>query len=101
VDPPDRFVPGRPPRDARAPASSRDVVFLMLLGGAWSTIVNLVIFGGPEGGRPAEKPRPLPSSASCWAEFARPSPTARRLSTFFRRFANRWLNLAILWGWAS
>ena len=44
VDPPERGLMQRPPRDPRTGIFTRPVVLLMLAGGVWSAIVNLSLF---------------------------------------------------------
>ncbi|MGH9956332.1 MAG: cation-translocating P-type ATPase, partial [Pyrinomonadaceae bacterium] len=44
VDPPESDLMKRPPRDPRTGIFTRPVVLLMLVGGIWSTIVNLSLF---------------------------------------------------------
>jgi len=99
VDPPDRTLMGRPPRNPRSGIFTRPVVFLMLLGGAWSTIINLVVFGLAMGsGRPAAEASTLTFVTLVLVEFAKAfAYRSDRISTFHRPFANRWLNLSILW----
>ena len=45
VDPPEADLMHRPPRSPRRGIFSRPVVTLMSVGGIWSTIVNLSLFG--------------------------------------------------------
>ena len=99
VDPPDRTIMDRPPRDPRTGIFTRPVVFLMLLGGAWSMIVNLAVFGvALQSGRPLAEATTLTFACLVLVEFAKAyAYRSDRLSTFFRPFANRWLNLAIVW----
>ena len=44
VDPPEADLMRHPPRDSRKGIFTRPVVFLMLVGGIWSTVVNLGLF---------------------------------------------------------
>ena len=100
VDPPDRDIMGRPPRDPRTGIFTRPVVFLMLLGGAWSTLVNLMVFGMTlyTFHRPFEEAVTLTFACLVLVEFAKAyAYRSERLSTFRRPFVNRWLNLAIGW----
>ena len=99
VDPPDKHVMGRPPRDPRVGIFTRPVVFLMLLGGAWSTFINLVVFGfALRSGRPFAECTTLSFTCLVLVEFAKAfAYRSERISTFHRPFANRWLDLAILW----
>jgi Ca2+-transporting ATPase len=99
VDPPDPHVMGRPPRNPRTGIFTRPVVFLMLLGGAWSTLINLVVFGvAMKIGRPFAEASTFSFACLVLVEFAKAyAYRSDRISTFYRPFANRWLNLAILW----
>lgn len=45
VDPPEADLMRRPPRDQRTGIFSRPVIALMVIGGIWSAIVNLSMFG--------------------------------------------------------
>jgi len=99
VDPSDPHIMGRRPRDPRAGIFTRPVVFLMLLGGAWSTFINLVVFGvAQQGGRPFAECTTLSFATLVLVEFAKAyAYRSEHISTFHRPFANRWLNLAIVW----
>ena len=44
VDPPEPDLMRRPPRDPRTGIFTRPVVTLMVVGGVWSTLVNLGLF---------------------------------------------------------
>ena len=44
VDPPERGLMRRPPRDPRTGIFTRPVIMLMLVGGVWSAVVNLGLF---------------------------------------------------------
>jgi P-type Ca2+ transporter type 2C len=99
VDPPDKHIMGRPPRNPRTGIFTRPVVFLMLVGGVWSTIINLVVFGvALHIGRPLAEASTFSFACLVLVEFAKAyAYRSERLSTFYRPFANRWLNYAILW----
>jgi P-type Ca2+ transporter type 2C len=99
VDPPDPNIMGRPPRNPRTGIFTRPVVFLMLLGGAWSTLINLVVFGlALRSGRPFAECTTFAFACLVLVEFAKAfAYRSDRMSTFHRPFANRWLNLAVLW----
>ena len=99
VDPPDPNIMGRPPRNPRTGIFTKPVVFLMLLGGAWSTLINLVVFGyALHSGRPFAECTTFAFACLVLVEFAKAfAYRSDRMSTFRRPFANRWLNLAVLW----
>ena len=44
VDPPEKDLMGRPPRDPRRSIFTRPTIFLMLLGGVWSTVLHVALF---------------------------------------------------------
>ncbi|HEV7842126.1 MAG TPA: cation-translocating P-type ATPase, partial [Pyrinomonadaceae bacterium] len=56
VDPPERDLMRRPPRDPRSGIFTRPVIALMIAGGLWSTLVNLLLFiWAMRSGRSAEE----------------------------------------------
>ena len=99
VDPPDADLMSRPPRDRRAGLFSRPVVLLMLLGGLWATIVNSGLFAWALAtGYDDTKARTMVFTSIVLTEFFKAySFRSDRLSVLVRPFANKWLNLAIVW----
>ena len=99
VDPPEDDLMRQPPRDPRRGIFTRPVVGLMLTGGIWSTLVNLGLFGGLlAAGRPLEHAMVLTFLSLVLIQFFKAySFRSERHSLLRRPFANRWLNLAILW----
>jgi Ca2+-transporting ATPase len=99
VDPPEADVMQRRPRDMAAGIFSRAVVALMLTGGIWSTLVNLGLFMWTRhsGRRPEESMTMVFVSLVLIQFFKAYSFRSERRSILDRPFANRWLNLAILW----
>jgi Ca2+-transporting ATPase len=99
VDPPERDLMQRPPRDPRAGIFSRPVVFLMVVGGVWSAIANLGLFTWARVRQfPMDECMTLVFVSLCLVEFFKAfSFRSDRHPIFRRPFANRWLNLAILW----
>jgi len=89
----------QPPRDPRRGIFTRPVIGLMLTGGIWSTLVNLGLFGGLlAAGRPVEHAMVLTFLSLVLIQFFKAySFRSERHSLLRRPFANRWLNLAILW----
>jgi Ca2+-transporting ATPase len=72
VDPPDKDLMTQPPRNPRAGIFTRPVVMLMLLGGLWSTVTNLVVFGVALGtGQPLEHAVTLTFACLVLVEFAK------------------------------
>ncbi|HBA86575.1 MAG TPA: ATPase [Geobacter sp.] len=99
VDPPVADIMARPPRDASRGIFTRPVVTLILVGGAWSTLVNLALFSWAR------------ATCGCVEEAMTMTFVSLVLIQFFKAynfrsdresvlrapFANKWLNLAILW----
>ena len=99
VDPPEPGLMDRPPRDPKGGVFPASVVVLMLLGGAWSTVVNVGLFVWS-----LREPGGLPHAMSmCFVslvliQLAKAySFRSDRESVFRRPFDNRWLNLAVGW----
>jgi magnesium-transporting ATPase (P-type) len=99
VDPPDPDLMTQPPRDRRAGLFSRPVVTLMVLGGLWATVVNIgLFFWALSTGRPEAEARTVVFTSIVLIEFFKAySFRSDRLSVLHRPFANKWLNLAIVW----
>jgi Ca2+-transporting ATPase len=107
VDPPDKDLMQRPPRDPGAGLFSRAVVTLMVLGGVWATLLNIGLFAWSYQGALAagwdrdgaeSRARTLVFVAMVLIEFFKAFCfRSDRLSVAVRPFANRWLNLAIAW----
>ena len=99
VDPAEPDAMRGPPRDPRAGIFTRPVVFLMLAGGLWSMLVNLGLFGWAlASGRAPEQAMTLCFVSLVLIELVKAyNFRSERLSVFRRPFANRWLNLAVLW----
>jgi P-type Ca2+ transporter type 2C len=99
VDPPERDLMRRQPRDPRAGIFTRPVVTLMLVAGAWTTLANLALFAWAyQSGRGL--PEAMTMSFVCLVLiqlFNAYNFRSDRLSILQRPFANRWLNLAVLW----
>ncbi|HMQ34432.1 MAG TPA: HAD-IC family P-type ATPase [Chloroflexaceae bacterium] len=99
VDPPEPDLLRRRPRDPRRGIFTRPVVALMLVGGVWSTMVNLGLFAWALGsGRPLAEAMTMTFVALVLIQFFKSyNYRSDRHSVLRRPFANRWLNLAILW----
>ena len=99
VDPPEKDLMKRKPRDPRAGIFTRPVVTLMLLGGVWSTIVNLWLFTWAlNSGRSLEEAMTMTFISLVLIQFFKAyNFRSDRYSVMERPFANRWLNTAILW----
>lgn len=99
VDPPESDLMHHPPRDSQKGIFTRPVVFLMLTGGAWSTLVNLSLFTWALGsGRSVEQAMTLTFLCLILIELIKAyNFRSDRYSVFRKPFVNKWLNLAVLW----
>jgi P-type Ca2+ transporter type 2C len=99
VDPPEEGLMQRPPRNARSGIFTRPVVLLMLVGGVWSAIVNLGLFvWALSSGRSVQEAMTMTFVSLVLIQFFKAyNFRSDRLSVFHRPFANKWLNLAIVW----
>ncbi|MCS7060046.1 MAG: cation-translocating P-type ATPase [Anaerolineae bacterium] len=99
VDPPDHDLMRRPPRNPRTGIFTRPVVALMLIGGLWSTVVNISLFmWASHSGRSLREAMTMTFVSLVLIQFFKAfSYRSDRHSVLRRPFANKWLNLAILW----
>lgn len=99
VDPAEPDLMRRRPRNPRTGIFTRPVVFLMSVGGLWSTMVNLSLFIWARGsGRSVEEAMTMTFVSLVLIQFVKAyNFRSDRLSVLNRPFANRWLNLAIIW----
>ncbi|WP_322494252.1 cation-translocating P-type ATPase [Chloroflexus sp.] len=99
VDPPDDDLMRQPPRDPRRGIFTRPVVGLMMIGGFWSALVNIALFvWALQSGRGMVKAMTMTFVSLVLIQFFKAyNFRSDHLSVFHRPFANRWLNLAILW----
>jgi P-type Ca2+ transporter type 2C len=99
VDPAGPDLMRRPPRDPRLGIFTRPVLALMLIGGGWSTLVNLCLFSWARasGRSPAEAMTMTFVSLVLIEFFKAYNFRSDRDSVLQHPFANRWLNLAIIW----
>ncbi|MDD4787478.1 MAG: HAD-IC family P-type ATPase, partial [Pirellulales bacterium] len=99
VDPPDADLMRRRPRNPRTGIFTRPVVTLMTVGGAWSTVVNLGLFvWARRSGRSDAEAMTMTFVSLVLIQFFKAyNFRSDRHSVLNRPFANRWLNLAIIW----
>jgi Ca2+-transporting ATPase len=99
VDPPEEDLLQRPPRNPRSSIFTRPVVALMLIGGLWSMLVNVGLFAWAlSSGRPLAEAMTMTFVSLVLIQFFKAySYRSDRHSALRRPFANRWLNLAIVW----
>lgn len=99
VDPPEADLMKRKPRNPRTGIFTRPVVLLMLAGGLWSTLVNLSMYlWASHSGRTQTEAMTMTFVTLVVIEFFKAyNFRSDRQSLFYRPFANKWLNIAILW----
>lgn len=99
VDPAEEDLMRRPPRGPRSGVFTRPVVTLMLIGGIWSTLVNLGLFvWAMNSGRTAQEAMTMTFVSLVLIQFFKAyNFRSDRHSVLCHTFANKWLNLAILW----
>ncbi len=99
VDPPEDDLMKRPPRDPRTGIFTRPVVTLMLVGGLWSAAVNLSLFiWALNSGRSVQEAMTMTFVSLVLIQFFKAyNFRSDRHSVLRRPFANKWLNIAIVW----
>jgi Ca2+-transporting ATPase len=99
VDPPEEGLMKNPPRDSRKGIFTRPVVFLMLVGGIWSALVNLSLFTWAlQSERSVEQAMALTFLCLIIIEFLKAyNFRSDRHPVFHKPFVNKWLNMAIVW----
>src|SRR5918994_1945140 len=99
VDPPEDDLMRRPPRDAGTGIFTRPVVLLMLLGGMWSAAVNLGLFvWALNSGRGVQEAMTMTFVSLVLIQFFKAyNFRSDRHSVLRKPFANKWLNIAIIW----
>ncbi len=99
VDPAEKDLMKRRPRNPRTGIFTRPVVTLMLLGGIWSTAINLGLFTWAlNSGRSLEQAMTMSFVSLVLIQFFKAyNFRSDRHSVFSKPFANKWLNLAVVW----
>ncbi len=99
VDPPEPDLMRRQPRDPKHGIFTRPVLLLMVTGGLWSTAVNLGLFvWALHSGRSVQEAMTMTFVSLVLIQFCKAyNFRSDHRSLLDRPFANRWLNLAILW----
>jgi Ca2+-transporting ATPase len=99
VDPPEKDLMKRKPRNPRTGIFTRPVVTLMVLGGLWSTIINLGLFTWAfNSGRSVEEAMTMTFVSLVLIQFFKAyNFRSDRHSVLNKPFANKWLNLAVGW----
>lgn len=99
VDPPDPDLMGHKPRNPRAGIFTKPVILMMLVGGIWTAVVAMFIFVlGLRSGLDEKEARTMTFVALILVQFFNAyNYRSDRRSVIDRPFANKWLNIAILW----
>jgi Ca2+-transporting ATPase len=99
VDPPERGLMRRPPRRRGEGIFTKRVVALIVTGGVWSALATLSLFSWAlSTERALADAMTMTFATLVMIEFFKAySYRSDRHSVFDRPFANRWLNLAIVW----
>jgi Ca2+-transporting ATPase len=99
VDPPEADLMRRKPRNPRTGIFTRPVVALMVAGGLWSTVINLGLFVWTlHSGRSLEEAMTMTFVSLVLIQFFKAyNFRSDRHSVINQPFANKWLNLAVLW----
>jgi P-type Ca2+ transporter type 2C len=99
VDPPERDLMRRPARSREAGIFNRRVVALIAVGGMWSALVTLSMFTWAlSSGRRLAEAMTMTLATLVVVELLKGfSFRSDRHSVLDRPFANKWLNLAVLW----
>ncbi len=99
VDPHERDLMRRKPRNSKTGIFTRPVVILMAIGGLWSALVNLSVFSWAlNSGRSQEEAMTMTFVSLVLIQFFKAyNFRSDRNSVLIRPFANKWLNIAILW----
>ena len=99
VDPPEPDLMERPPRNLAQGIFTRPVISLIALGGVWSGIVNTTLFVSLlSAGRSLDEAITMTFVSLALIEFFKAyNYRSDRRSVLHAPFANRWLNIAIVW----
>ncbi|MGV8073777.1 MAG: cation-translocating P-type ATPase [Syntrophobacteraceae bacterium] len=99
VDPRESDLMQRRPRNPRTGVFTRPVVALMLVGGIWSTLVNVSLFAwAMQSGCSIAEAMTMTFVSLVLIQFFKAfNFRSDRHSVLKKPFANRWLNMAILW----
>ncbi|MCU0287803.1 MAG: cation-translocating P-type ATPase [Acidobacteria bacterium] len=100
VDPPEADLMKRKPRDPQSGLFTRPVIYLMAMGGLWSTIVNVGIFAWElKYGGTVEHAMSMTFVSLVLIQFFKAyNFRSDHYSAFVKPFANKWLNLSIIQG---
>jgi Ca2+-transporting ATPase len=99
VDPPDRDLMERPPRNPRTGIFTRPVIALLSAAGLWAGLATLALFAWlTRGQRPVEQAMAITFVTLVLLQFFNAyNSRSDRSSIVEGTLSNRWLNLAIIW----
>jgi Ca2+-transporting ATPase len=99
VDSPDPDLMLRRPRNPRGSIFTRPVTALMLMGGIWSTLINLALFSWALGsGRSLEEAMTMTFASLALIEFFKAyNFRSDHHSVIHLPSSNKWLDMAVLW----
>ena len=99
MDPPSDDIMKRSPRKLSQGIFTRSVIILMVMGGAWSALANIMLFSWSlHAGRGLQESMTLVFVSLILIQFFKAyNFRSDRDSVLHRPFANRWLNMAIAW----
>ncbi len=99
LDPPTKDVMKKSPRKLDQGIFSRSVSLLILIGGIWSALVNILLFSWSLSvGKSLQESMTLVFVSLILIQFFKAyNFRSDRISVLYRPFANKWLNIAIVW----
>jgi Ca2+-transporting ATPase len=99
IDPPEKDLMKRKPRDPRTGIFTRPVVTLMMVSGIWSALINLGLFAWTiNSGRSSAEAMTMTFVSLVLIQFFNAyNFRSDRHSIVNKPFANKWLNLAVGW----
>lgn len=99
IDPPDMDIMLQRPRSQREGIFTRPVVILMMAGGFWSTMVNIGVFSWAlHSGMDIKEAMTMTFVSLVLIQFFKAyNYRSDRQSVIRHPFANKWLNIAIIW----
>lgn len=99
VDPPEDDLMSKKPRDSRRGIFTKPVVWLIVSGGAWSAVINLSLFAwARSSGKSLTEAMAMTFVSLVLIQFFKAySFRSEQRSVFHNPFANKWLNITILW----
>ncbi|MDH5716490.1 MAG: cation-translocating P-type ATPase [Spirochaetia bacterium] len=99
VDPPSQNLMKQKPRESKLGIFTKPVVVLMVIGGIWSTVINISLFiWALNSGRSIEESMTMTFVSLVLIQFFKAyNFRSDKITVFKKPFANKWLNMAILW----